>query len=150
MSNLESSFKYLFSEVFKNNGDVSKIPEKLKKTQIKCFVKESYPYFLVTDDFFYVPIYFTKKAVDSFKSKFSNVNITDLKSQVIVITEWHLELTQVNSSNIFTSYAGIELKLIASSFKIDNSKKITLTRQPINIYRDNEIKTLINQFIYDN
>jgi hypothetical protein len=144
MSNLESSFKYLFSEVFKNNGDVSKIPEKLKKTQIKCFVKESYPYFLVTDDFFYVPIYFTKKAVDQFKSKFSNVNITDLKSQVIVITEWHLELTQVNSSNIFTSYAGIELRLIASSFKIDNAKKITLTRQPINIYRDNEIKTLIN------
>ena len=64
MSNLESSFKYLFTEVFKNNGDVSKIPEKLKKTQIKCFVKESCPYFLVTDDFFYVPIYFTKKAVD--------------------------------------------------------------------------------------
>ena len=67
MSNLESSFKYLFSEVFKNNGDVSKIPEKLKKTQIKCFVKESFPYFLVTDDFFYIPIYFTKKAVDQFK-----------------------------------------------------------------------------------
>ena len=141
-----SSFKYLYSLVFKNGGDLSKIPDKVKKTAMKCFVKESSPYFLVTDDFFYVPCYFTKKAVDQFKASNSNVNITDLRSRVILINDWSLELSKVNSADVFTSYAGVELKLIVNSFKVNDagSDKISLNRHPINIYRDNEMKTLIN------
>ena len=53
--------------------------DKQSKKQIKCFVKESFPHFLVTDGFFFVPCYFTRKAVDDFKAKFTNINITDLK-----------------------------------------------------------------------
>lgn len=148
MSNT-SSFKYLYSLVFKNNGDFSKVPDKIKKTPIKCIVKESYPYFLVGDDYFYIPAYFTKKAVDSFKSG-SNVNITDLRSKVIVINDWSLELARVKSADVFTSYGGIELKLVANSFSLAPSKDqgIKLNRQPINLYRDTEMKTLINQFIW--
>ena len=144
-----SSFKYLYSLVFKNNGDFSKVPDKIKKTPIKCFVKESYPYFLVGDDYFYIPCYFTKKAVDSFKSG-SNTSITDLRSKVIVISDWTLELARVKSSDVFTSYGGIELKLVVNSFSVAPSKDqgIVLKRQPVNLYRDNEMKTLINHFIW--
>ena len=68
-----SAFKQLFSEVIKNGGEVSKLfAETYPKKQIKCYVKESFPHFLVTDGFFYVPCYFTKKAVDDFKAKFGN------------------------------------------------------------------------------
>ena len=94
-----SAFKILYQSVLKQG----KVPEKLKKP-IKCYVKESSPYFLVTDDFFYVPCYFTKKAVDSFKSKHSGVNITDLKSKVVEIGDWSLEMASVDSSSVFTSF----------------------------------------------
>lgn len=145
-----SSFKYLYSLVFKSGGDLSKIPEKVKKTPLKCFVKESSPYFLVTDDFFYIPCYFTKKAIDQFKAQNANVNVTDLRSRVILINEWSLELARVKSENVFTSYGGVELKLIVNSFKVNTASgdKICLNRHPNNLYRDNEMKTLINQYIH--
>ena len=145
MSNI-SSFKYLYSLVFKNNGDLSKVPDKVRKTPIKCYVKESHPHFLVTDDFFYIPCYFTKKAVDGFKSG-SKANITDLRSKVVLITDWSLELASVNSQDVFTSYAGVELKLVVNAFKTTNDS-MSLNRHPLNIYRDNEMKNLINQFVH--
>ena len=89
----------------------------IPKKTIKCYVKESFPHFLVTDGFFYVACYFTKKAVDEFHSKFSNLNITDLRSRVVVISDWTLEMNKVNSTNVFTSYGGMEVKLIVKSFK---------------------------------
>merc|ERR1712048_1332682 len=146
MSN-NSSFKYLYSLVSKNGGDVSKVPEKLRKQPIKCYVKESHPHFLVTDDYFYIPCYFTKKAVDNFKSG-SKANITDLRSKVVLITDWPLELAKVRSEDVFTSYAGVELKLIVSGFKTTNDSSISLNRHPLNIYRDNEMKNLINAYVH--
>jgi len=83
----DSAFKLLYSEVFKNGGDIAAVQTKMHN-QIKCYVKESFPHFLVADNYFYVPCYFTKKSVENFKSKHSNVNITDLKSEVIIIQDW--------------------------------------------------------------
>ena len=88
--------------------------DSIPKKQIKCYVKESYPYFLVTDNFFYVACYFTKKAIEDFKAKYKSINVTDLKSKIIVITDWTLEINRVNSADIFTSYAGIEVRLIVN------------------------------------
>ena len=73
----ESAFKQLYTEMFKVGGDFSKVNKSLQKP-IKCLVKESYPHFLVTDGYFFVPCYFTKEAVAEFKQKFSNVHIVDL------------------------------------------------------------------------
>jgi hypothetical protein len=143
-----SAFKQLYSEMIKNGGNVSKIPDAVgNKRQIRCFVKESFPYFIVTDNYFYVPAYFTKKAVDDFKSKFSNINITDLKGHIIVVNDWTLEMAKVNSSEVFTSYGGLEIKLIVKSFKVDLSKKQTA---PVtsNLYRNDEIKTLFQNYTY--
>jgi hypothetical protein len=43
--------------------------------------------------------------------------LTDLETKVLLISEWSLELVRVNSSEIFTSYGGIEIRLIVKSFK---------------------------------
>ena len=139
-----SAFKQLYSDMFKN-AENPNIP---KKT-IKCYVKESFPHFLVTDGFFYVACYFTKKAIDEFHSKFSNMNITDLRSRVIIISEWTLEMNRVNSANVFTSYGGLEVRLIVKSFKpVQDKDQPTLTRHPVNLFRDDEIKTLIQNYIH--
>lgn len=138
---MSSAFKSLYSDMIRSGGSAN-----APKKTIKCYVKESFPHFLVTDGFFYVPCYFTKKAVDEFHSKFSNMNITDLRSRVIVISDWALEMAKVNSANVFTSYGGCEVRLIVRSFKPVTTDKDTptLTRHPVNLFRDEEIKTLVN------
>ena len=107
------------------------------------FVKETRPYFLVSDSYFYVPAYFTPDAMEEYKSKFPQVNIQDLEGKVIVITNWSLELRKVNSVEVFTSYAGIECRLIIHSFKPQLKESLHPTRHPANLYRDDGIKTTI-------
>jgi len=148
-----SAFKTLYSSMINSSCDIGKVQASFKDgtgkvKKIKCFVKESFPYFLVTDNHFYVPCYFTKKAVDDFKSKHSGVNITDLKSKVVEIGDWTLEMAKVDSSSVFTSYAGIEIRLIAGSFKVvqGTKDKVLLSRYPVNLYRDDEIKTLFQSY----
>jgi len=71
------------------------------------------------------------------------VNITDLKSKVIEIADWSLEMRTVDSSTVFTSYAGIEIALVVNSFKlVQGGQKVLLSRYPVNLYRDDEMKTL--------
>jgi len=70
---------------------------------------------------------------------------------VIVITDWSLEINRVNSADVFTSYAGIEVRLIVKQFKpsVTDKDKVTLTRYPVNLFRDDEIKTLIQNYIHE-
>ena len=138
-----SAFKLLYTTVLKTG----KIPDKLKKP-IKCYVKESSPYFLVTDDFFYVPCYFTKKAVDSFKGAKS---LGDMQGSIITISDWSLEMCKANSDKVFTSYAGVEIRFVVNSVSLAQSASdsVGLSRQPANLYRDAEIKALINKLVYD-
>lgn len=143
---MSSAFKDLFTSILKG-GSFANIEKSIPKKQIRCFIKESFPHFLVTDDFFYIPCYFTKKAVDEFKNQFSNVNITDLKSKTLVLKDWTMEVAKVDSASVFTSYAGIEIKLIVKSFKVEKGEA-SLTRYPLNLYRDDEIKTLIQSYLH--
>jgi len=93
-------------------------------------------------------VYFTKKAVDDFKAKNPNTNITDLKGNCITISDWSLEMCSVNSQDVFTSYGGLEVRLICKSFSHAHkeSKNFVLSTHPSNIYRDVEIKTTIQNF----
>lgn len=131
--------------MFNQGGDFSKVRMDLKKP-IKCFVKESFPHFLVTDGYFFVPVYFTQKALNEFKSKNSNISIVDLHSKVIILSDWSLEINKVNSSENFTSYANLELRLIVHSFKPNLQEKLNPTRYPTNLFRDDEMKTVIQHF----
>ena len=107
-----SSFKTLYTNIISSGFDVKKAP---KSKEINVYVKESFPHFLVTDNYYFVRLYFTKKAVDGFKSQFKNVNIVDLKSKTIKIKDWSVEMSK---SSDFTSYGGVEIKLIANDFAI--------------------------------
>ena len=100
----------------------------------------------MTDGFFFVTCYFTKEAVTEFHSKFGNVNIVDLHDKVIVINNWSLELRRVNSAEVFTSYANLEVRLIVHSFKPNLQERLNPTRYPINLFRDDEFKTIIQHF----
>jgi len=145
-----SAFKQLYTDMINSGGNSAKCDSAATKKQIKCFVKESFPHFLVTDNHFYVPMYMTKKCVDGFKSGHSNVNISDLKSKVVVLTDWTLQMAKVNSADVFTSYGGIEIKLIVNSFKLaqNEKSKVLLSRYPVNLYRDDEMKNLINNYTH--
>jgi hypothetical protein len=141
MSN--SAFKTLFTDMVHHSGDFSKLSRDIKNQMLKVFVKETQPYFLVSDSFFFVPAYFTRSALDEFEKKFPNVKVQDLQEKVILINNWSLELKKVDSNAVFTSYAGLEVRLVVHSFKPQLSEKLHPTRWPTNLYRDDEFKTTI-------
>jgi len=142
-----SAFKQLYTDMIQNGGNYDKLPQALLKKDLQVFVKESHPHFLVSDSFFYVPAYFTQAALSEYKSKFSSVDVLDLEAKVIVITKWSLELRKVNSAEVFTSYAGLECRLIVHSFKPQlKDAGLHPTRYPTNLYRDDEFKTTIQAF----
>jgi hypothetical protein len=138
-----SAFKQLFTLMIEAGGDESKLPADLRKKDLQVFVKESKPYFLVSDSYFYVPAYFTSAALTEFKQKFSQITLEELETKVIVITKWNLELRKASE---FTSYAGLECRLIVHSFKPLLKEKLHPTRFPTNLYRDDEFKTTIQHF----
>lgn len=142
---IQSAFKQLFTEMLNQGGDFKKVGKDLKKP-LKIYVKESYPYFLVTDGYFFVQAYFTKEAIAEYKAKFRNLKITELKDKVLVFNSWTLEMKKVNSDEVFTSYANIEMRLIVNSFKPNLNESLQPTRFPINLFRDDDIKTQIQQF----
>ena len=138
-----SAFKTLFTDMVQSSGDFSKLSKDIKNQMLKVFVKETQPYFLVSDSFFFVPAYFTRSALDEFEKKFPNVKVQDLQEKVILINNWSLELKKVDSNAVFTSYAGLEVRLVVHSFKPQLSEKLHPTRWPTNLYRDDEFKTTI-------
>ena len=145
MSKQQSAFKQLITEILNQGGDFSKLSKDLKKP-LKTYVKESYPFFLVTDGYFFLQAYFTKEAIAEFRSKFGGVNIVDLHDKVVIINNWSLEMRQVNSAEVFTSYGNLEVRLVVHSFKPNLNEKLNPTRYPINLFRDDEVKTQIQQF----
>jgi len=66
---------------------------------------------------------------------------------VIVITKWHVELSLTNSAEEFTSYAGIEMKMIVQDFKVKVNDESKLSKYPANLYRDDEVKLTIQNFV---
>ncbi|TNV78229.1 hypothetical protein FGO68_gene14574 [Halteria grandinella] len=145
-----SAFKLLFSELLTTaNADFSLLSKDYRKP-LKCYVKESYPHFLVTDGYFFVEAAFTKEAYDEFRVKYgSAVKISQLADKVIVITSWVLDI-RINGSEekeaSFTSYAGVEVRLVIESFKPNLQERLNPTRYPVNLFRDDEMKTVIRQF----
>lgn len=143
----KSAFKALFTEMVASNGDFSKVNAKYKKS-IKVYVKESFPHFLISDGYFYVPAYFTKEAVKEFRDKSSSVHIVDLADKVIVLNKWTLE-TRKAGNNPLGSYDGVEIRLNIQSFKTSLQDKLNPVRYPSNLFRDNEMKTIIQHYKHE-
>ena len=138
-----SAFKKVFTDIVNADGDFSKLSKDMAKQMLKVFVKETQPYFLVSDSYFYVPAYFTQAALDTYKKNFPSIGLNDLLEKVILISSWSLELKRVDSNAVFTSYAGLEVRLIIHAFKPNMTEALHPTRWPTNLYRDDEFKTTI-------
>ena len=76
-----SAFKTLYTQMIQAGGNCNALPASMLKKDLQVFVKESRPYFLVSDSFFYVPAYFTQAALSEYNPKFSSTNILDLEDQ---------------------------------------------------------------------
>jgi hypothetical protein len=112
-----SAFKKLFSDMIHAGGNVNKVPKELLNQKIKVYVKEALPHFLVSDSHFFVPVYFTPEAVAQYRSKYPNLVVEALKGEVLLISKWSLEMRKVDSENVWTSYANLEVRLIVYEFK---------------------------------
>ena len=141
-----SAFKTLFTDLVNNGGDFNRLSKDLTKQMLKVFVKETSPYFLISDGYFFVPAYFTRAALDEFEKKFSNIKVAQLNERVVLISNWSLELRRVDSNAVFTSYNGLEVRLIVHSFKPNLSEQVHPKRWPSNLYRDSEFKGTIQAF----
>lgn len=141
-----SAFKTLFTDLVNNGGDFNRLSKDLTKQMLKVFVKETSPYFLISDGYFFVPAYFTRAALDEFEKKFSNIKVAHLNEKVVLISNWSLELRRVDSNAVFTSYNGLEVRLIVHSFKPNLSEQVHPKRWPSNLYRDSEFKGTIQAF----
>lgn len=114
-----SCFKTLAFELLSKNGDFSKLNEKIRNSKLKCWVKQTYPRFLISDGSFFMSAFFTKEAFERcHQSKEQNIDITHLQDGLILINKWSLELSLVNSAEEFTSYGGIQIKMIIYDFKV--------------------------------
>lgn len=143
----DSAFKILITEMLQHNGDFKGIKEAIKKP-LKCYVKEAYPYFLVSDGYFFLQCHFTKEAVNEFHKSYGNVKIVDLTDKVVVLNKWSLEMNKVNSREVFTSYSNLEIRLVVHSFKPSLGENLNPVRYPVNIFRDDETKSLIQDFVF--
>ena len=141
-----SAFKNLYTQMIEAGGQFNALPASLRSQDLKVFVKESRPYFLVSDSFFFVPAYFTQAALTEYKTKFPNLDVLDLEGKVILIPKWSLELRKVDSEVVFTSCTGLECRLIVHSFKPNLQANFTPGRYPTNLYRDSGFRTTIAAF----
>jgi len=68
---------------------------------------------------------------------------------MVTIPNWTIELAQVDSSEVFTSYAGLEMRFIVHNFELRSTEQVKhKTRYPTNLYRDDQTRTFIHNFIY--
>jgi hypothetical protein len=136
-----SKFKSLFTALIAAKGDWGAVKHADKKKDLKVLVWESFPNFLATDGHNYVPVHFTADAVKDAHKKHSNLKISDLKDKVIHLTSWDLEMVKVNSTENFTSYHDVEVRVVVNSFKPAFNEKFQLWKYVRNIFRDDEVKT---------
>lgn len=103
---------------------------------------------MISDGYFFVPAHFTKEAVKEYKEKSGGIPIVDLADKVIVLNKWHLEARKAGN-NAIGSYDGVEVRLIVSSFKTSLQDKLNPVRYPSNLFRDNEMKTIIQHYKHE-
>ena len=58
---------------------------------------------------------------------------------MVQINKWSIEL--VGNADSFTSYQGVEMKMIIHQMDIKKDFKVELKKFPTNLYRDDKMKT---------
>ena len=108
-----SAFKQLITNFLACGGDKLKLDKKFTKT-IRVCVKEVTPQFVLTDGQFTLSGYITKEAFNHYTKNdpANKLPITELREYMLNLDKWTIDLVQVKSSESFTSYAGLEMRLI--------------------------------------
>jgi hypothetical protein len=135
-----SAFKTLLTNLLEVGGDTMKLNPKFTRP-IKCAVKETYPNFVLHDGNFFVSAYFTPEAYESHYLK-SKLSLTELQDFMIKINKWTLELSQVDSSKVFTSYASLEMRIVIHEFSVVSETRVSFEKAnwPVNLYRDDDVR----------
>jgi hypothetical protein len=142
-----SAFQCLLSSIIEANGDMDKMP-KMYKRALRVSVKETSPNFLVTDGSYFISAYFTEESYKQFRKENSSLRVTDLQDIMVQIDKWSIELVSITgSADVFTSYAGVEMRLIIHQMEIKKDFKVELKKYPTNLYRDDKMKTLVQYFL---
>jgi hypothetical protein len=127
---------------------MAKMPVKFL-APIKCFVKESKTNFLVTDGLFFLTAYFTKQALDQFKKAKPGFSVENLRGFLVNLQKWHCELALVDSTQKFTSYANLELRLVIDEFSLASDTQQELeNKHPTNLFRDDDCRAFIQAYLY--
>ena len=142
-----SCFKTLLFALLDAKGDLLKINKKYKGP-LKCAIKETYPNLLLTDGSYFISAYLTKEAYDRFKQKCGKFGLSQLRDWMLKVNKWSLELAQVNTSEVFTSYQNLEMRLIIYDFELKSDAAVDLpNKYPMNIFRDDDVRTHMLHFL---
>ena len=150
-SSSKSAFKLLLQNFLAVGADPLKLDKRYKKA-MRCQVREIAPQFLLTDGQYTLNSCISREAFKNFSKDAKNtVKVTELKDYMITIDQWELELAQVTSEESFSSYAGLEMRLIINKFSQHSQTRVSLNnRYPQNLYRDDEACFCISKFLADN
>jgi hypothetical protein len=81
-------------------------------------------------------------------NKENTVKISELRDYMVTIENWTLELVQVADQTSFTSYLGLEMRLIIHKFKQFSQTRVDLPNKfPLNLYRDDYACACIQNFL---
>ena len=64
---------------------------------------------------------------------------------MVQINNWTIEM--VGNANNFTSYAGVEMRMIIHQMDIKKDYRVELKKFPTNLYRDDKMKSSIQNFL---
>ena len=106
---------------------------------------------LLTDGQYNLSGYITREAFAQYSKNGSNdTKVSELRDFMITLDSWTLELTSVSADESFTSYAGLEMRLIINRFSKFSQTRVELQqRYPQNLYRDDQVSFHITKFLQD-
>ena len=140
MPGKSQSLKGTVISFLENDGDWEAIKKNHKGSlTLHCYLDN--PQFILSDGKSFLGAYLTKQAFDSFR-KTSKVKLTEAQGQKFEVSKWELELVRVDSANVYTSYCGLEVRLVVHEIKTSTAK-MDVSHFLDNIHRDNDVKSHI-------
>ena len=111
-------------------------------------MKEVTPNFLLHDGSFFISASFTPECYQNHYSKGGKA-IFSLEDYMVKIEKWSIELAQVDSSVVFSSYASLQMQFIIHEFKVISDTKVQISQdaKPKNLFRDDLVRINISQFL---
>jgi hypothetical protein len=145
-----SAFKMMLMNFLQGGADPLKLDKKLTKT-LRVGVKDVFPQFVLTDGQFNLSGYITKEAYDDYNSNSKNtVKIENLRDYMLNLERWTIDLVtrKTDENESFTSYAGLEMRLIITKMSQYSNDPVELpNKYTTNLYRDPVVAVCINSFI---